>query len=68
MKDDHVRERGLKCLSVPIPSYQWERLKNPFPLSIMYSLAKECRENENKKGFCHGTNDSGDFNCRRYTD
>lgn len=31
IKDDHVSERGLKCLSAPIPWYLWGESEDSFP-------------------------------------
>lgn len=63
MKDDHVREGGLKRLSVPIPSYMGRNEDSFSPLSIKCSLAKKLAE-KIKNRFCH----ADDFSGRYYFD
>lgn len=61
MKDDHVRERRLKLLSMCQALF--ERVTDSFPFihSALFGERKLAWKIKRNKCFCHGTNDCGEF-------
>lgn len=64
MKDDHVRERRLKLLSMCQALF--ERVTDSFPFihSALFGERKLAWKIKRNKCFCHGTNDCGEFHSR----